>query len=340
MEKDENIKIENKSTESNLIIPGIKKVVIASCTVTINNIKAKAFFASLPINLGNRYPYGLIINKSVLTLEQFNDGATLNIYFEESKKVIDYQIPKDAFVFSCDFLDVTFIEIPKGTFDNVEYLRLCEEPLCPQKIYLIKYSNNGELSHVEGETKGLYGYDIIYNIPNNNKDLDLFGAAIISLSKVSLGDVVAIFKSATFGGRNNVALHMNIFLRAIRSLVHQNRIEPEYTLSGSKELSPSEINILNQEGLQSTNNPLVFISPASPGITALWFYRTHYCWFWTPKEPHNFNMDEIKKCNWSIIQGTYPIAAIGGPWNGFPPADRNVNLIEFLRDSGLKFLGK
>lgn len=333
-------KRENRDIDNNLMVPGIKKVASASCSITLDNIKAKAFFGSLPVNIGNRYPCGLFINKHVLSFEQFQAGATINIYFEETKEVKDYLIPKDVFVFSCNFLDVTFIEIPQGTFNNVEYLRIWEEPLNEQKIYLIKYSNNGELSYVEGETKGLYGTEIIYNVPENNKDLELFGAAIISLSKVSLGDVVAIFKGTPFGARNNAALHINIIVRAIRSLAHQNKISPEFTLPIAKELSLSEINILKQEGLKATDNPVIFISPATPGITALWFYRTHYSWFWTPKEPHNYNMDEIKKCNWSIIQGTYPIAAIGGPWNNFPPAERNITLIKFLRSSGLKFLSK
>ena len=337
---EENSLTSNKDIDTNLNIPGIRKVSLSFCVITFNNIKSKGFLVSLPINIDDRYLYGLMINKNILTLEQFQSGVTINIYFEQTKQIINYLIPKNAFVFGCDFLDFTFIEIPLGTFKNVEYLRIWEEPFIDQKIYLIKYSNDGELSYIEGDTKGLFGTDIIYNIPENNKDLDLFGAAIISLSKVSLGDVIALYKGTPFGARNNVALHINIILRAIRSLVHQNKISPEYTLSKAKELSVSEINALKQEGLKDTDNPFVFISPATPGITALWFYRSHYSWFWTPKEPHNYNIEEIKKCNWSIIQGMYPIAAIGGPWNGFPPAERNITLIKFLRDSGLKFLIK
>ena len=335
---EERLQTPNQDINNNLNIPGINKVALASCTITFNNIKSKGFLTSLPINIDNKYPFGLLVNRNILTYEQFKSGATIDIYFEQSKQDIKYTIPKDAFVFSSFLNDFTFIEIPYGTFKNVEYLRIWEEPLNEQKIYLIKYSNDGQLSYIEGDTKGLYGTNIIYNMPENNVDLDLFGAPIISLSKVSLGDVVAIYKGTPFGTRNNAALHINIVLRAIRSLVHQNKISPEYTLSTAKELSVAEINALKQEGLKATDNPFIFISPATPGITALWFYRTHYSWFWTPKEPHNFNMDEVKKCNWSIIQGTYPIAAIGGPWNGFPPAERNITLIKFLRDSGLKFL--
>ena len=81
-----------------------------------------------------------------------------------------------------------------------------------------------------------------------------------------------------------------------------------------------------------------FISPGSLGITPLWFYRTHCAWFWTPAEPKNLNMEELIICNWSLIQGNFPIKAIGGLWNNMAPAERNIALIEYLIKSGLRFL--
>ena len=73
-------------------------------------------------------------------------------------------------------------------------------------------------------------------------------------------------------------------------------------------------------------------------VTPLWFYRAHYSWYWTPKEPKNYKIDEIKKCNWSLIQENRPITAIGGEYNGSQPAERNIKLIKFLIESGLHFL--
>ena len=113
-----------------------------------------------------------------------------------------------------------------------------------------------------------------------------------------------------------------------------------HTASLAKKLSLIESHILEKEGLKSTDNPDVFISPGSLGITPLWFFRTQYAWYWTPKEPKKFNLDEMKKVNWSLIQSNFPIKAIGGLWNGMAPANRNVILIQFLINSGLRFLAE
>ena len=134
------------------------------------------------------------------------------------------------------------------------------------------------------------------------------------------------------------ALNINIIFRCINGLVHQNKISPSETLSEAKKLSPVEIHVLKREGLKNTENPNTFISPGALGITPLWFYRTHCAWFWTPTGPKNLSMEELLKCNWSLIQGNFPIKAIGGLWNNLAPAERNIVLIKYLINSGLRFL--
>ena len=165
-------------------------------------------------------------------------------------------------------------------------------------------------------------------------------APIISLSKDSSGYVVAIRPGISLKLEDEIysSISMNIVFRCIKSLVHQNKINHKETLSDAKKLSLTEIHVLRKEGLKDTENPNVFISPASQGITPLWFYRTHYAWFWTPTEPKNLSMEEILKCNWSLIQDKYPIKVFGGSWNNIPPAERNITLIKHLINSGLKFL--
>ena len=165
-------------------------------------------------------------------------------------------------------------------------------------------------------------------------------APIISLSKDSSGYVVAIRPGICLKLEDKIysSISMNIVFRCIKSLVHQNKINHKETLSDAKKLSLTEIHILKKEGLKETDNSNVFISPASHGITPLWFYRTHYAWFWTPTEPKNLSMEELIKCNWSLIQGNFPIKAIGGLWNNMAPAERNIALIEYLIKSGLRFL--
>ena len=55
-------------------------------------------------------------------------------------------------------------------------------------------------------------------------------------------------------------------------------------------------------------------------------------------QPKNFSMEELLKCNWSLIQGNFPIKVFGGFWHNMPPAQRNVVLIKYLINSGLRFL--
>ena len=83
------------------------------------------------------------------------------------------------------------------------------------------------------------------------------------------------------------------------------------------------------------NKPEIFISPSSLFVTPLWFYRTNYAWYWTPKEP---NDDNIDISNWIIIYPGCSLRVIGGIYNGAEPAQRNINLIHWLENTGLDFL--
>ena len=144
--------------------------------------------------------------------------------------------------------------------------------------------------------------------------------------------------SLKFEDETYSALNINIIFRCINGLVHQNKISPLETLSGAKKLSPVEIHVLKKEGLEETENTNIFISPASFGVTPLYFYRTQCAWFWTPAIPKKFNKEELLRCNWSLIQDNFPIRAIGGFWNNLEPAERNIILIKYLIKSGLRFL--
>ena len=221
----------------------------------------------------------------------------------------------------------------------MEYLRIWEDPIDEQKILVCQINNEGKFNFCETVTLGFFGIHFSYKIESpyiNNK----ICTPIISLSKDSFGDVIAIKhnKSKLKGENIHQALNINIIFRCINGLVHQNKISPSETLSEAKKLSPVEIHVLAREGLKNTENENVFISPGSQGITPLWFYRTHCAWFWTPTEPKNFTLEELIKCNWSLIQGNFPIKAIGGLWNNMALAERNIALIEYLIKSGLRFL--
>ena len=293
---------------------------------------------SLPINMGNRYLYGLLTSNKILSKDELKVNNKLILNFINIKKIYEFVISEDNFVFTSLFLDVSFVEIPINSFKKVEYLKIKEVPVQRQKIYSIQINSKGKLNFIEGNSLGFFGTYIYYNLTNSNLN-NSECTPIISLSQDSLGFVIGLYNNNV---ANNAykAMNINVILRSIKGLAHQNKITPLQTLFSAKKLSLTELHVLRKEGLKETDNPYVFISPGSQGITPLWFYRTNCAWFWTPTEPKNFTLDEIKKCNWSLIQTNFPIKVIGGMWNNRGPATRNVFLIQFLINSGLRFLNE
>ena len=169
------------------------------------------------------------------------------------------------------------------------------------------------------------------------------GTPLISLSKESFGQVIGLKIDNYLSGETRdkcSAININTFIECIEILVNFQRIRPEKTLSEPKRLSLKEKHILKEKGLIECKelNNLLFESPASQSVTSLWFYRTHYAWFWTPTEPENFTLIELVKCNWSLIKKDFPIIAFGGKYDREAPAQRNIELIENLISSQLEFL--
>jgi hypothetical protein len=325
--------------------PNILKVAKASCIINSkDDVKSIGFLVSLPIYMGDTYSfslYGLLTTNGILSEEQIKPEKELKLYFYESKQYISYTIQKNSFIFSCPFLDVSFIEIPFNKIPNVEYLRACEDCTEEQNIYFIKNNNKGDLSLINGNIKYFYGIDIRYKIDENYKDYPFPGSAVISLSTQSDVEIIGITKEMPLDSEKQYkrATHISNIIDAINSLLNHNISNPIDTLSPAKKLSYSEIILLEKEGLITTKNPDLFISPGTfLLITTLWFYRTQYGWFWTPKEPKDYNLEEIKKCNWSLIRANRPITVIGGLFNNQEPATRNIKLIQFLIDSDLSFL--
>ena len=290
--------------------------------------------------MGNRYLYGLLTSNNILSKDELKVNDKLILNFINSKNIYEFVIKEDTFVFTSPFLDVSIVEIPINSFEKVEYLKIKEVPVERQKILSIHVNSEGKINFVEGNTLGFFGTYIYYNLTNSNLN-NSECTPIITLSQDSLGFVIGLYNNyVDIANSAHKTININIILRSIKGLVHQNKITASQTLSPAKKLSLTELHVLRKEGLKETENPYVFISPGSQGITPLWFYRTHYAWFWTPTEPKDFTLDEIKKCNWSLIQTNFPIKAIGGMWNNMGPATRNVILIQFLINSGLRFLNE
>ena len=327
----------NKIPEYNKIIQDANN---STCAISIDDkIKGLGFLVSLPININNRYISGLLTSNKSLSNNDLIVGKKIQLYFKSINIKTDFTISENTFVFSCDFLGFSFVEIDVSFSYDFKYLRILEEPFDKQNILVYQFNKEKNFDFIEGYTLGFYGTYILFKV----KDSYVHNAIctpIISLSEDSFGDIIGIITYGSIKFENDIHtfLNINFILRAIKCLVHQNKIKPSETLSQAKKLTLTEIHVLRKEGLKETENQNVFISPGSQGITPLWFYRTHYAWYWTSIEPKNIKNEELKMCNWSLIQGNFPIKAIGGMWNGLEPAQRNVVLIKFLLNSGLKFL--
>ena len=329
----------NNNAQINTIFEKVKKSI---CEVSIGNkVLGQGFFASLPINANDRYLEGLIISNHFLSANELKIGNTLNLNFKEVHIVHAFQISEGTFMFTCEFLDITFVEINIKYLKEVKYLRINEEPMLIQNILVCQRDKNDNLTFIEGKTTGFFGTNILFNVKSPYEN-NTICTPIISLSSDCFGDVIAIKQNNSLSGENNNSysgLNINILFRAIKTLVHPYKLNPIETLSKAKKLSLTELNVLKKQGLKETENPNIFISPGSQGITPLWFYRTQYAWYWTPTETKNFfEKSEIEKCNWSLIQGNFPIKAIGGMYNNAAPATRNITLIKGLIISGLRFL--
>ena len=315
------------------------KILNSICEIIKDNeIKGLGFLVSLPINIKDRYLYGLLTTNETLSKQDLQTNNEIKLNFKEIKLVYNYTISENTFVFTCPFINVSFVEIPLNTINNVNYLRVLEVPSKEHKISVCQTDENGNIKLCECNSSSFFGTYILYNIDDRKKKI-VNASPIVSLSESFFGDLIAINTIINYKEKAYcIGININIILRAIRALVHQNKITKEETLSEPKKLSQTEIHVLKKEGLIETENPNIFISPGSAGITPLWFCRTHYAWFWTPSKPITFSLNDLKMVNWSLIQPNFPIKAIGGIWNNAEPAERNVILIQFLINSGLRFL--
>ena len=238
---------------------------------------------------------------------------------------------------------MSFFEIHYGYINDIEPLNIYKNLIGNEEmlVFQIKQGNNFEIS--KGKIIEIFGTNILFNV-NESYENNAIGTPLISLSGESVGKVIGVKVDNFLSGRNKdqfAAHNINIFLESIQSLVNFQRIKPEETLSEPKRLSSKEINILSNKNLKEIkdkDNNVIFESPGEQGITPLWFYRTHYAWFWTPTEPKNFTLEELLKCNWSLIKIGLPIKAFGGKYDREAPAQRNIELIENLISSQLEFL--
>ena len=307
------------------------------CLIEEGKKVGTGFLVTLPIPDKENPIRGLITTNDILDDKTlYETKITLNFILEE--KIINLN-PQEYFCFSDDFLNIIFIELKNPEFDGFDFINIEENGNNLYYIYIIKDLKNKVLSKGKINTK--WGYKLHHNIFTEE---ELCGSPIVSLKT---NKIIGIHTNKKFEYANSndfcEGVNMKAAIQAIRVL-YKSYISDKFAFIEKdnyfrqkelKILTDFEINELKEHGLVSTNKPEIFISPSSLFVTPLWFYRTNYAWYWTPQKPIDDNIDIS---NWIIIYPGCSLRVIGGIYNGAEPAQRNINLIHWLENTGLDFL--
>ena len=310
-----------------------------TCQIIVDNKNATGFFVQLPLGRTGRTLRGLMTNNHVLGERELRDGFTFFIKPDLNDNHMDriyrINITNGMFRFTDAVIDVSFIEIKPTTipgFNDIRYLDV--DPNIDENSWItILQHPNGDpnLKQAIGVYVGGWGFEILHEVNTNPGSS---GSALLTIESKVFG----IHKASNPSKHCNVATRIDVAMFGIARLYLMNYRTFSRAVAAARRLSSYEIEELRAHGLRETNNPLIFISPSSLFVTQLWFYRSNHAWYWTPKEPRSYYIGDLIDCNWSIIGEDFPIKAIGGYWNGQSPAWRNVELIEWLISTGLRFL--
>ena len=303
----------------------------------VENKIGTGFLVKLPIPDSNNPIRGLITSNKVLNNNiLYNSKIMLN--FSENEAKI-YLMPEGHFCFSDPFINITFIELKNPEYDGFEFLNIEENDYGAGYVYIIK--NLKEKNIFKGKVSTKYGFKLLHTISTSD---ELLGSPLISLDNNKiLGVHTDNQMEDMYNNIFSVAANIKSTIQAIRvlhsSYIHNKSafIEKENGLIQKelKVLTDIEIFELKDHGLVATSIPEMFISPKSLFITPLWFYRTNYAWYWTPTEPKN---NSVEKSNWIIIYPGCSLKVIGGMYEGCEPAQRNIDLINWLVSTGFNYL--
>lgn len=315
--------------DASISLEKLNAVAAATCKIFNENLTGTGFLVRLPISLNERNLCGLMTNNHVLGKNDIMDGGKLHLKFEYPvKREVEIQITPGCFRFTSPLLDVTFVEIDSI---NLSFLETNSTITKKQKAFIVQFPKEENLSFAQGCIRAFWGFDIIHEISTGSGSS---GSALFDFN----GKVIGVHKQANQNENCNIATDIRVVVSAIQSLVNSGKTDLDITIGDAKTLSEQEIQELGEHGLQPTTNHDIFISPASTLVTQLWFYRSNHAWYWTPKNPENYQMKYLSLSNWTITEKDFPCKAIGGLWDGDKPKDRNVELINWLSRTGLRFI--
>jgi hypothetical protein len=302
----------------------------ATCKVERPGCVGTGFLAKVGIPSTGDTLFGLITNNHVLPSDTLVPNSVINLRFEALQDNVTLTIRAGSFRFTDPFIDCTFVGIESGEqvgpLIQSNFLPISESHGIHQRVWVAQHMEGGELVVDNGDIRCRWGFDYLHEV---NTECGASGSALCDCE----GRVVGLHKARRPQDKCYVATGMHYVALALRNTLGSWR-----STLPAKRLSQAEIQELKDHGLEPTGNPNVFISPASSGVTALWFYRANHAWYWTSKGPHTFDVQDLKQCSWSVIWHNEPDRAIGGYWDGVRPARRNRKLIAWLISTGLRFL--
>ena len=329
---DNEMLIEESGEMLNLI--NVNNIAKSTCIIEYisNNkrIKGTGFLIELPIPNSNDPMKGVMTNNHILDHKiLLKNQITLN--FDLENKSFDLK-PKNHFIFSDPFLDITFIQLKDEELEElgIDCLEIHEEKAITTGAFIVQYPNGKNLSIAQGKIKSRWGFNLFHVVSTEH------GSSGGPLALINNNKIIGVHKCGMKELKCNAATNIQTIVEALRVIYNSNITNKLAIIKRARTpLTNEEINELKDHGLIETNSPYIFISPKSKGITPLWFYRTNHAWYWTPTEP---KLGDIYTSNWLIIYPGGSLEVVGGYWHGQEPAQRNIVLIHWLESTGLKYL--
>ena len=337
-ENDKDIEREITNKNITLDIEILEKYI---CVINYNMPKNKnkelGFLVKIPIANKSSYITGLLtkfhVDESILDnikeINIFNNGnLMLNL---------DSEYLENIFIFSDEFLNISFIELKNCDFDYIDVFDGDKIDKIPDTINLIKYSKEiNAYNNVYGNSVEKWGVFLIYHelddlLYMNYKSTSTTSGLIIN------DKLFGIYKQNIF--KNEIATNIDAICKAIElNYSERNNIKNSvYFFKKVRQhiLNEEEIDELKKIGFELTDIPNILVSPHSFFVTPIWFYRTKHAWYWTPTRPEK---DNINRSNWMIISPKNSVKVIGGIYNGQEPAPKNIDLIRTLEATKFKYL--
>jgi len=299
--------------------------------IKIGKFSGTVFFIEISIPSSENPMRGLITNNHILNENCLKLGESFEIckYKSNDNESIKIQINDKNFIFTSEFIDVTFIELNDEIIEKINpyFLKPSnKDNEIDELIHIFQFPKN-EFCISSGKIKEIHGLNYYHDV---STDVGSSGSPLLN----GKYEVVGVHKSSIKDKNVNVAVKYSEIEFAIRTLYDNKDV---YGIGKAREsaklLSKHEMDILNEYGLKlklssddinelkedinqlniSENKKTIKLNELRIVQKSLFyctfsenllFYRTNYVWYVTylSKEENNyiskFSLDNIKLLNW------------------------------------------